>query len=703
LLRVVGPAQLAEQDKIDAQSAQSATAVEHEPDDLGAFVQRQWFIFRNARNNGQDTLNNRLLRCQRMFEGKYDPNKLAEINKFGGSQVYTRVVAVKCRGASALLREVYLSGDRPWDIEPQVDPEVPAEIKQQIMQLVNSETQNLAQSGQPIVASQVHMRMTGLMHAAQQAARRQAESQAASAADKIEDILRTGGFYEALREFLTDLPLFPFACIKGPTVRLKPKVVWNNDQADVRQVPTLCWERVSPFDLYWTPGVSDISEADIIERMRLTRSDLNALMGVPGYSETNIRGVLTQYPNGYRGLQDTDDSEQALNENREDPNFNQSGIYDCMAFTGRVQGQTLLNNGVDPDQIPDPDRDYSVQTWVIGTYTLKTQINPSLRQRHPYYVTSFEKVPGTVSGHSLPDLLEDIQEVCNATMRALVNNMAIASGPQVVVNTDAVAPDANVDELFPWKRWYVINDPMAGTQGPPVNFFQPNSNAQELLSVYQQMTTMADEVSAIPRYLTGSSLSGGAGRTASGLSMLMSNAEKVLQTVAANVDADVLEPLLMELYDMIMLTDTTGILTGQEQIRIDGAGVAAQKDTERSKQLQFLQLTGNPIDIQIVGELGRARVLRAVAQGLGLPDDIVPDDQTLQSQIQAKQQMQTAQAALQAASGQGGPQGQPGQTPQGKGGQAAHGQGNQMPQPGPSSASDMAPPVNSFQQGSPVP
>ena len=58
----------------------------------------------------------------------------------------------------------------------------------------------------------------------------------------------------------------------------------------------------------------------------------------------------------------------------------------------------------------------------------------------------FEKVPGTVHGHGLPDILEDLQQICNATLRALVNNMGISSGPQVVVNTEFLDPIENVDE-----------------------------------------------------------------------------------------------------------------------------------------------------------------------------------------------------------------------------------------------------------------
>src|SRR4029079_4352270 len=202
-------------------------------------------------------------------------------------------------------------------------------------------------------------------------------------------------------------------------------------------------------------------------------------------------------------------------------------------------------------------------------------------------------------------------------------------------------------ELYPWKRWHVQGDPL-GNQREPVTFFQPASNVQELLLVINSMNTMADEQSAIPRYLTGESLSGGAGRTASGLGMLMNNAAKVLQTVAANVDTNILEPLIEALYEMIMLTDTSDLLTGEEQIQVLGSKVSAQKETERQRQLQFLQITANPIDGPIIGEIGRARLLRAISEGMGLPDDIVPDDQTLQAQMDAQKRLQGARVGAHA-------------------------------------------------------
>lgn len=706
LLRVVSGAELDANDQARRDAVQGARTLP--PPDLGSYIRGRWMVFRNHRNTGDDPINTKLLRAQRMFEGRYDPSKLMEIQKFGGSVVYSRLVAVKCRGASSLLRDVYLGPDRPWDIQPQPDPPVPPEVQASIHQLVSTEVATMQQAGAPVLPDQAHMRMIGLMHAATVAARRNAQTQADATSDKVEDILVAGRFYEALAEFLTDLPLFPFAVIKGPVVRMVSKLQWDAEGTpSFTTKAQMFWERLSPFDVYWTPGVSNIEDAEIIERKRMTRSDLNAMLGVPGYDDKAIRLALEDYGRGLRDWLDAEDTERAVNEGRENPTLNQSHMIDALEYTGSVQGSVLLDNGVPKKLIPDPDRDYQVQSWVVGRHTIKTQLNPSPRQRHPYFVTSFEKVPGTVAGHAVPDLIEDLEETANASLRAMVNNMAISSGPQVVVNDEMLAPSENGDELYPWKRWHLSGDPLGSTRDP-ITFFQPQSNAQELMAIYQQCKSEADEASAIPKYLTGNSLSGGAGRTASGLSMLMGGAEKMLQTVAANIDRDIMLPLLTALYDMIMLTDRSGLLTGEEEIRVRGVNVAAQKETERQKQLQFLQITANPIDAPIIGTMGRARILRSLASSLGLPDDIVPTDEALQQQEDAQKQLQAAQLAQQVhspgAHDPTQPPAPPGKSGAKPGGAPTAAGGTQAPSPGPAQLADHAPPVNVAQgiQGIPT-
>ena len=667
VLRVVPGAQLEAQLQAEAVAkVQLEKPPQPDMSSLASYVRGQFEMFQRHRNDSQSGWTERMLSALRTFNGVYDNTKLAEIRKFGGSQVYARIIAMKCRGANSLLRDVYLAPDRPWAIEAPADPDIPAEVIQTIMQLVETEMQSYMQLAQqqalqggetpePPNPAMIRDRVNQLMEAARNAEKKNARKRAALAQDKIEEILETGGFYKAMAEVLMDLPLFPFACLKGPVVRIVPDVNWEPDaqgnvQPIVTEKPKMFWERVSPFDIWFTPGVSDIESAAVIERTSLTRADLNDLLDLPGYDTEAIRNVLIEHgQGGLPGDWDTADSERATYEKRENPQTNASGMIHCLAFHGNIQGQMLLDQGFPAEQIPDPVRDYMVQLWLIGRHIIKLQLTPSPRKRHPYFITSFEKVPGTPVGNGLPDLLADIQEVCNAVLRSLVNNLSIASGPQVDVNIERLAPGEDPDDMFPWKRWKTLTDPMANSSQPAVRFFQPNSNAQELLTVYKELNIIADDISAIPKYMSGSGTSGGAGRTASGLAMLMGNASKILQTVAANVDRDIMFGALQQLFDMIMLTDESGVFRGDENIRVMGVNVAMQRETQRARQLEFLSITANPLDAQIIGTQGRAKVLRTVSNTIGMDGDSIvpPEDELAKIEQQQKLLMQKQAAEAQ--------------------------------------------------------
>jgi len=634
VIQIVPPAALEQQlQQRDTDKAAAAQPAQPDVSPLAGYIRTQFEIFRNHRNT-QAGWSNRMIEALRTFNGQYGPSKLAELKKFGGSAVYARLIAQKCRAASSLLRDIYLGQDQPWGIRPAKDPTIPPQILQSIDQLMQSEQQMVQeQVGQPPGQDKVDQRKTALLESAKDAAKKKATQQARDSEDKIEQLLRDGGYYHAFAEFLVDLPIFPFACIKGPVVKIMPKVVWpeGGGAPNVQQVPLLTWNRVSPFDLWWTPGVADIANANVIEKLRITRAEINDLLDLPGYNTDEIRAVLDEYGRG--GLYDnwdTTDAERAVLESRENPMWNRSGMISMMEFNGNVQGRVLQEYGL---AVPDELRDYHINAWVIGSHVIKAQMSPSPRQRHPYFMTSFEKVPGTPVGNSLTDLLADLQEVANASLRSLVNNVSIASGPQVVINDSRLSPEENGEDMYPWKRWHTIDNPLGSNVGDPVKFFMPTSNAQALIEVFQKFVDIADDVSAIPKYVGGQS-GGGAGRTASGLAMLMGNASKILQTVSANVDNDVLEESLLQLFDMILLTDTTGLLTGEEKVSVQGVNVAIQRETLRQRQIEFLQATINPVDQKIIGIKGRAALLRNVSTTIGMDgEDIVPPEDEIDKMV----------------------------------------------------------------------
>lgn len=626
LLRVVTPDEVTQRERMNAESEQRPSD-EALTSQLASHIRARLTEMRNFRNT--ESISERLIEALRCYRGQYDPTKKQEIAKFGGSEVYARVTGTKCRAATALLRDVFLGGERPWEVVPTPVPTIPDDIVSAIDQLVMTEAVAMAQMGQPPDEGQIDARRRQLQQQAEKAAKKQAKDEAVRSTDKLDDILREGNFYEAFAEFLIDLPIFPFACIKGPEVRRVSRLKWVNGKPQMSQIPQMFWRRVSPFDLYFSPGASGPHESEFVERIRLTRADLLSVKGLPGYRDDQIDQVLERFSEtGFREWWDVTDAQRAHMEDRERWPRTQSGLIDTAEFHGSVQGTTLIDWGMPPEDVPDPLMEYRVTAWLIDRFVIKAQINPSPRQRHPYYMTSYEKVPGAMIGEGLPDILDDVQQVTNATLRSLVNNLSISSGPQVVVN-DMVLVAGETDDLYPWKRWHVKFDPMISGAAKPVDFFQPNSNADVLLAVFEKFNALADDISSIPRYMIGNEKVGGAGRTASGLAMLMGNAAKTLQNVAATVDRDVMEPLLSDLFDMVMLTNPS-MFRGDEQIVVKGVNYAQKREQDRMRQLEFLQLTTNPIDMQIVGVPGRANVLRSVANNLGLDHErVVPSDDDL--------------------------------------------------------------------------
>jgi len=179
--------------------------------------------------------------------------------------------------------------------------------------------------------------------------------------------------------------------------------------------------------------------------------------------------------------------------------------------------------------------------------------------------------------------------------------------------------------MYPWKVWqFQSSEYNDGSQ--PITFFQPNSNAQELMSVFEKFAARADEDTMIPRYMTGEHVAG-AGRTSSGLSMLISNAGKGIKQVISNIDQNILIPIVERLYQDNLRYSQDPDLVGDVNIMAKGAQSLVVKEAEAVRRNEFLQLVLNsPVAQQIVGMNGTAELLRDAARNLsGNVDRIVPD------------------------------------------------------------------------------
>lgn len=656
--------QLMEEQRAAAQQANSESVIQN----LAAYIKGKWMYARMAK---EYTVEQQMLKSVRARRGQYDPDKLAQLREQGSATIFMMLTSNKCRAASSWLRDVLLTGsdDKPWSLKPNPIPDMEPGILNDLMMRAQQKLQQLLMAGVNPTDEEVKQLLLDLKDEAYRQLGDIAQETAERMERKMHSQLLEGQWTTAFAQFIDDLVTFPSAILKGPVVRNRPQLKWVKDQTgqftlDVQNTLTLEWERVSPFHIYPAPDASTINDGYLIERHKLSRGDLVAMLGVDGYSDGAIRQVLEEYGKG--GLREWIyvDLTKATAEGKSTvaAGQNPSELIDALQYWGSVQGRLLREWGMSEEEVPDPVAEYPIEAWLIGRWIIKAVVNPDPLGRKPYYKASYEEVPGAFWGNSVADLCRDTQDICNATARSLVNNMSLASGPQVVYNVDRLPDGENVTQIFPWKIWQVTSDPMNGGQAP-VSFFQPGSMANELLAVYEKFAILADEYTGIPRYMTGGSPTGGAGRTASGMSMLMTNAGKSIKQVIANIDEHVIKPCIDRLYYYNMRYSDDPDLKGDVNIQARGAASLMEKESAAQRRNEFLQVALNsPAAQQVVGMEGIAELLRQAAKTLDMnPDDIVPSKETIKLKEIEVQRMQQAAVAQEQSQSMG--QSQAGGTP----------------------------------------
>ena len=611
----------------------------------------------NEARLAKESIEERMLRNMYMYLCMYDPRKLAEIREIGGSEIFLPLVNIKSRALKAWLTDIFFGNpDPPFDIEPTPDPEIPQEMVESLELWYQGELEEIKKQAQQLYyLSQGQIDPKSLEFAFRRSIEQKktelyerVREYSKEAAEKfkrhIDDQFVEGGFYKALDECLLDLALFPCAIIKSAVPRFVRRFNQNR-QIEQRLIPT--YNRVSPFDIYPSPSVPDFSDY-IIEILHLTPHDLAALRDLPGYNTEEINLVLGLYADTGHRIDTTYYDERKRLEGK---NSSEYTLIDIIEFWGTVKGNLLLESDINiPDFAIDEDDYYDVAVWVCDGHILRVSINPDPFGNKPYHKASFIEVPDSFWGFSLADVLYELQMGVNAVSRAIINNAALSSGPMVERNVDRVA-DVEDKVVIPWKVFDSTS--MGLTNDPAYRFYQPSVTAPALIQVIAYYMKLADELSGIPSYAHGDVTgSGPAARTSTGLSMLMSNAQRGIKEVVKNIDAGLIEPVVRQTYyfNVINYFGSSSHLPDLN-IRARGSAVLMEKMAQTQRMLELLNITNNPIDLQLVGLEGRRYLLDNVFRNFGvqLPNttDIKEMIDSLQQQLQQQMQQQQ-QEALQA-------------------------------------------------------
>lgn len=641
--------------------------------ELAGHVRRSW----GQNKLAKEKVGQHLLQCLRARRGVYSAAELARLQSTGGMNiVFSDLTETKCRAGSAWIRDVVLPvGERAWALEPTPLAELPDTLKksivnkaieqaQQIMVQQAQQANQQTPDGQVVptpVMSRADFRAKvtelgdKLRAEAEATVAKVAEVRAQRMEKQIDDRLDQGGWDVAMDAFVEEFVTFPAAVLKGPVYQRVQTLTWADGWVPkVTNGAQQTWESVSVFDCFPAPGAKDCQSGDFIERMRMWRKSLFDLKGLPGFQDEEIDKALRDYTKGHlEGWLWTDAERQRLTEETLYMFLSPPGVIDAINYWGSVPGWKLISWGVESEKKGEPlepTRDYECNVILVGRYIIYAALNPDPLGARPYRKACYDEIPGAFWGRSVPDLCSTAQKMCNAAACAMADNLSMSSGPMAWVHVDRLADGENSLEIFPWKVWQLKSDHNANTQ-PGVGFFQAQDNSATLNAFYEKWEIRADDASGIPRYTYGNERVGGAGDTASGLAMLLNSAAKGLRRAIGNIDMHVISPNIGATFVNEMLYNEDESIKGDCKWVARGAAAILIKDSAQQRRMQFLSMTANPIDMQIIGLKGRAALLREVATSMELQTDaVVPSDEQLEQQQAeaAQQQAQQAQQLMQA-------------------------------------------------------
>lgn len=592
-------------------------------DDLAYHVQRAFDRARQHRiSTGTDTA---ILRSMRAVAMQFDPEDMPLVQD-SGVDIYVGLTNLKVRALKAWITDILAnSDDKPWTLKASPLPELPPEAEEAV---VDALTRELEMFG---LSADLRDRAKFFKDVAQKHADKIAAEATARMETKIEDLMIEGGWRSAFGDFLADLTVFPSAVIKGPIAERVPGMRWVDGELRVVERVKYVMRRVHPLDIFPSSDSTTTQDGEyIVERQRVSRHELLKAIGIPGFLEPAIRQLILEHPEGYEQRVGTDASQEAIEgTSLTGDGGTGDGRWHVLAYHGRVPGRLLALHGV---QIDDPQRPYEAEVWVCAGKVIRAMLNPHPLAQRPYHMASFEMVPGSIWGRSMPMLLRDVQRMCNAAARSLVRNMAFASGPVGEYDIERMAHETDIQNIRPFRLYATTTDPLMQSSQPALRFQKLDSNATELIKVFDYWSKIADDLSGVPAYVLGNPAVAGAGRTLGGLSMLMGNAAKGVKMVIATVDRHAIEPIVRAYHTMVMMFDPDRSLKADANVIARGSSGLLMRELQQHRSLEALQMltpyaTGQDENGQpVVPVDGLRMVIRDVLRSLGYTaDEILPD------------------------------------------------------------------------------
>ena len=399
----------------------------------------------------------------------------------------------------------------------------------------------------------------------------------------IHDQLEESHAKKHLRSTAFECALFGTGVMKGPFAVDKEYANWDeegNYSPSFRTIPET--SHISVWNFYPDPDATTMEEAEyVIERHKMSRTQLRALKKRP-YFRDNAIDIAIKNGESYEKKW----WEQTM---EDEANSYDTYRFEVLEFWGYVDTEMLKDQDVEiPKELEDTD-ELSVNIWVCNGQVLRLVMNPFTPAIIPYYVSPYEVNPYSLFGVGLAENMEDTQMLMNGFMRMAVDNAALSGNLIFEVDEANLVPGQNL-EMHPGK---VIRR-ASGAPGQALFGTKFPNVSTENMMMFDKARVLADESTGFPSFAHGQTGVSGVGRTASGISMLMSAANGSIRNVVKNIDDYLLAPLGKAFFNFNMQFNFNPDIKGDFEIKARGTESLMATEVRSQRLLQFLQVVQNP-------------------------------------------------------------------------------------------------------------
>jgi hypothetical protein len=254
-------------------------------------------------------------------------------------------------------------------------------------------------------------------------------------------------------------------------------------------------------------------------------------------------------------------------------------------------------------------------------------MNPFTPSYIPYFAAPYEMNPYSIFGVGIAENMDDTQTLMNGFMRMAVDNAALSGNLLIEVDETNLVPGQDLS-VYPGK----VFRRQGGAPGQAVFGTKFPNVSNENMQMFDKARVLADESTGFPSFAHGQTGVSGVGRTASGISMLMSAANGSIRNVVKNIDDYLLGPLGKAFFNFNMQFNFDSDIKGDLEIKARGTESLMANEVRSQRLMQFLQVVQNPA----LAPFARMDyIVREIAKSMDLDPDKVGNNMA-QAAVQAE-------------------------------------------------------------------